>query len=298
MSLIPLGFLAAAGRGAPLTVNYLVIAGGGGSGENGGGGGGAGGYRTSAGTSGGGGGAESALSLEPSTNYTLTIGGGGAGAGRRGFPTRGANSIFSTITSEAGGRAQDTDGASADGGSGGGSTQPIGDYAGTGTTNQGFNGGIAVDETLLAGGGGGAGEEGFDGTTASGSGDGGDGVESSINGTATYRAGGGGGGNHRNANGNGAGGLGGGGNAGPYNSYAAGSAGVTNTGGGGGGGGGRSGAISANGGNGGSGIVIIKYPDRYTITIGAGLTGTTAAAAGGFKVTTITAGTGNISWAA
>jgi hypothetical protein len=62
--------------------------------------------------------------------------------------------------------------------------------------------------------------------------------------------------------------------------------GVANTGGGGGG-------YSQPGG---SGIVILKYPDSYTLTIGAGLTGSTAAPSGGFKVTTITAGTGNISW--
>jgi hypothetical protein len=41
----------------------------------------------------------------------------------------------------------------------------------------------------------------------------------------------------------------------------------------------------------------LKYPDSYTITIGSGLTGSTAAPAGGYKVTTITAGTGNIYWA-
>jgi hypothetical protein len=51
------------------------------------------------------------------------------------------------------------------------------------------------------------------------------------------------------------------------------------------------------GGSGGSGVVILKYPENFTITIGAGLTGTTAAPSGGFKVTTITAGTGNVSWA-
>ena len=48
---------------------------------------------------------------------------------------------------------------------------------------------------------------------------------------------------------------------------------------------------------GGSGIVVLKYPDTRTITIGAGLTGSTAAPAGGFKVTTITQGTGNVSFA-
>jgi hypothetical protein len=55
--------------------------------------------------------------------------------------------------------------------------------------------------------------------------------------------------------------------------------------------------VSQNGGNGGSGVLILKYPDAYTITIGAGLTGSTAAPSGGFKVSTITAGSGNVSWA-
>jgi hypothetical protein len=54
--------------------------------------------------------------------------------------------------------------------------------------------------------------------------------------------------------------------------------------------------VTGTGGNGGSGIVFIKYPDTVTITIGAGLTGTTGAPSGGFKTTTITAGTGNVSW--
>jgi hypothetical protein len=50
------------------------------------------------------------------------------------------------------------------------------------------------------------------------------------------------------------------------------------------------------GGTGGSGVVILRYPDTKTITIGAGLTGSTSAASGGYKRTTITAGTGNVSW--
>jgi hypothetical protein len=41
---------------------------------------------------------------------------------------------------------------------------------------------------------------------------------------------------------------------------------------------------------------VLNYPAAYTITIGAGLTGTTAAPSGGFKITTITSGTGNVSW--
>jgi hypothetical protein len=70
--------------------------------------------------------------------------------------------------------------------------------------------------------------------------------------------------------------------------------GSTNTGGGGGGAGKDAGGTTS--GNGGSGIVVLRYPDNYTITIGAGLTGSTATD-GTNKVTTITAGTGNVSWA-
>jgi hypothetical protein len=70
-------------------------------------------------------------------------------------------------------------------------------------------------------------------------------------------------------------------------------AGTVNTG---GGGGGASGGGNNPGGAGGSGIVILRYPDTRTITLGAGLTGSTATS-GAFKVTTITAGTGNVSFA-
>ena len=49
------------------------------------------------------------------------------------------------------------------------------------------------------------------------------------------------------------------------------------------------------GGSGGSGSVIVLYPGAYTLNIGAGLTGSTVSS-GVNKVTTITAGTGNISW--
>jgi hypothetical protein len=69
-------------------------------------------------------------------------------------------------------------------------------------------------------------------------------------------------------------------------------AGTGNTGGGGGGGG----NMGTGGQNGGSGIVILRYPNTRTITIGAGLTGTTATV-GLDSVTTFTAGTGDISFA-
>jgi hypothetical protein len=71
--------------------------------------------------------------------------------------------------------------------------------------------------------------------------------------------------------------------------------GTVNTGGG-GGGGGNAYSTSLSGGAGGSGIVILRYPNTYTITLGAGLTGTTSNVSTD-KVTTITAGTGNVSWA-
>jgi hypothetical protein len=44
-------------------------------------------------------------------------------------------------------------------------------------------------------------------------------------------------------------------------------------------------------------VVILSYPSAYDITVGAGLTSSTATV-GENKVTTITAGTGNVSWAA
>jgi hypothetical protein len=72
-------------------------------------------------------------------------------------------------------------------------------------------------------------------------------------------------------------------------------AGAANTGGGGGGGAGKSGVGNTNGASGGSGIVILRYSSARSITIGAGLTGSTSTV-GGDRVTTITAGTGNVSW--
>jgi hypothetical protein len=61
------------------------------------------------------------------------------------------------------------------------------------------------------------------------------------------------------------------------------------------GGGGGGGNNTYNGQAGGSGVVILRYPNAYTITIGAGLTGSTTTVSSN-KVTTITAGSGNVSW--
>ena len=109
-----------------------------------------------------------------------------------------------------------------------------------------------------------------------------DGLSSSITGSAVTRAGGGGGASQ--SGGQGSGGSGGGGNGSSSN----GQNGTVNTGGGAGGG-------DPNSGTGGSGIVIVRYPNTKTITIGAGLTGTTATD-GSDKVTTFTAGTGSVSF--
>jgi hypothetical protein len=276
------------------TVDYLVIAGGGSGAQ---GGGGAGGYRTSAGTSGGGASAETALTLSPGTNYTVTVGGGGASTSGTNQGSDGTNSVFSTITSNGGGGGGRFSNSALNGGRAGGSSGGNGgaDNGGTiqangsPTANQGYIGGTAVAQSTIQGrgGGGGAGGAGVDGTTVA-SGPGGVGVASSITGTSVTRGGGGGAG--RNDNPGAAGGSGGGG-AGNTNNSSNGSPGDANTG---GGGGGHNGGV--NSGAGGSGVVIIRYPDTMTITIGAGLTGTESSASGGFKRATITAGTGNVSW--
>lgn len=264
-----------------VAVEYLVIAGGGGSrGTNTGnspdygrGGGGAGGYRSSVSgeSSGGGASAESVFEADLDTAYTVTVGAGGN-------DTNGSNSVFSTITSIGGGFIGDN------GGSGGGADWTDGS-PGNGTSGQGFSGG-ANHAQSLSGGGGGAGEAGS--TDANGYG--GDGVSSSITGSAVFRAGGGGGGGA----GVGSGGNGGGGDGGADGGDNDGENGVANTGGG-AGGGYTDGPGTTDGGNGGSGVVILRYPSDYTITIGAGLTGSETTV-GANKVATITAGTGNVSW--
>ena len=265
---------------AALTVNYLVVAGGGGGGGVGGGGG-AGGYRTNyQGT---------ALILDSSTNYTVTIGGGGApsatndpGNGDGAIGAQGGNSVFHTISSAGGGGGSGAGNTALSGGSGGGSRSGT---VGSGNTpsvtpEQGFSGAAAVSQ--FGGGGGGASEAGnTDGDTH-----GGDGNANAISGTSIYYAGGGAGGG-----GGATGGLGGGAASGA-------NAGTVNTGGGGGGGTwtNNSNITTQRGGAGGSGIVIIRYPSSFAITNpGSGLTFTTdSTTVANTSITTFTAGTGNI----
>ena len=280
----------------PLTVDYLVVAGGGGGGTRFGGGGGAGGYRTNYGGT--------ALTITPSTNYTVTIGAGGAAGAVSGGPgtdggndgSNGQNSVFSTITSTGGGGGGAGDQRNGlSGGSGGGGAGRFATTGGAGNTpstspSQGNDGGDASGAqsggAYVGAGGGGAGVA---GSNAESGGSGGNGASNSITGSAETYAGGGGGGTEATGT-VGPGGTGGGG-AGGYNTTA--TSGTPNTGGGGGGGGYTGSNVL--GGAGGSGVVILRYPNTYTVTIGSGLTGSTATD-GSDKVTTFTAGTGNISF--
>jgi hypothetical protein len=253
-----------------LNVEYLVVAGGGGGGNGNGTGYEAGG--------GGAGGLLSGTVTLFSGSYTVTVGAAG------GATTNGGNSIFNAITATGGGFGASGGASAGSGGSGGGSAHPN-TTRGTGISGQGFAGEQA-DSNSCGGGGGGASEVG----ATDGRGSGGDGIESSITGTPTFYAGGGAA--FSAARGIvGTAGLGGGGSS-TATLNGTSTSGTVNTGGGGGG------AYHTGGGgtNGGSGIVVLKYPDNYTINIGSGLTGTTNPPSGGFKVTIITAGTGNVIW--
>jgi hypothetical protein len=285
--------------GVPLVVQYLIVAGGGGGGSSGanyGGGGGAGGYRSSVlgEVTGGGGSPEATFKPALSTQYSISVGGGG-GAGANGINS----SAFGILSSGGGaGRGDSYAAQGFTGGSGGGGT-PINGLGGLRVTTpiQGYPGGVASsagqgDVNSSSGGGGGAGGPGYDlqvpGYFRNSEGAGGFGLQSSITGTATfYAAGGVGSAYYSTSRQNG---IGGGATGAVVGGFVS-NVGTINTGSGGGGG------VYGAGGLGGSGIVILRYPSRYTITIGAGLVGSTSTV--GFeKVTRITSGTGNVSWAA
>jgi len=261
-----------------ITVDYLVVAAGGTGGlpvstTNYGGAGGAGGLRTSyGGASGGGASAESSLSLSTATDYIVAVGAGVAGQDSNDRGNNGGDSTFYNITSDGGGGggAQSNITAGKTGGSGGG-----GGYAepnsagGSGTTGQGYAGGDGYSGPNSSGGGGGAGAVG--GTQLANNGGVGLAVNilnatnaasesvGEISGSDVYYAGGGGG-ISQIGDPVASGGLGGGGDGSVYNGTAQ-TPGTANTGGGGGGGG-----INKAGQTGGSGVVILRYPDAYTIS--------------------------------
>ena len=139
--------------------------------------------------------------------------------------------------------------------------------------------------------------------TSGGSGAGGNGLASSITGSSVTRTGGGGGGVDDRTNGYPAlGGTGGGGDGGDKGQngsagnvrYA--SSGTINTGSGGGGGGVDPGNANERGKSGGSGIVILRYPNTVSITVGAGLSAGTETTDGSDKYIEITGGVGTVSW--
>ena len=73
------------------------------------------------------------------------------------------------------------------------------------------------------------------------------------------------------------------------------SSGTANLGAGGGGAGGQTGTPAINSGAGGSGVVIVRYPNTRTITVGSGLTSSTTTD-GSDKITTFTAGSDTVSF--
>ena len=269
------------------TVDYLVVAGGGGGGPGCGGGvggGGAGGLRIGSVCSPGSPPLVAAGLPVSAQTYPITIGAGGASH------AAGNPSVFSTITSAAGGQG----GPSGDGGSGGGGTAPGsgGNVAGgDGNTpsvsppqgNNGGNGTATGGQLFAGGGGGGATAVGTSGTfPVSGPGGAGgagltvtpvfgsapqpfyiaDGPGTTGPSVGGIFAGGGGGGSGRYAPGPGGfnGGAGADGGGGDGSTLRGGStAGVANTGGGGGGGGYNQPGCGVSGGTGGSGYVLIRY---------------------------------------
>ena len=274
------------------TVEYLVVGGGGSGGSGGvggsGGGGAGGGFRSFICSSPNPLNAPAGLPVSVQT-YPVTVGAGEATPGAANcVGSKGADSVFSTITSAGGGAGgvgnplPGTSNQGQPGGSGGGSRGTAGLAAGSGNTPpvsppQGNDGGTnPASPEKASGGGGGAGAVGATGGTPQcGAGNGGDGgvgsfIADSVFGPTAPSYGqspsplapngryfsGGGAGNGYNAP---ASGDGGGGGGGATSSLGTGGAGTANTGGGGSGGSGGPGRPNDPGGNGGSGIVVIRY---------------------------------------
>jgi len=295
-------------------VDYLVVAGGGGGG----------GGVTSESPGAGGAGAviyqAAGLNVIPSGEYTLYIANGGAGGGNNSQGSNGQDSYISfggsnVVLAKGGGGGGSYSGPGLDGGSGGGGTRD-------GDTNSSQAGGSAVTTNIApagasiygnngasgtgsggsAGGGGGAGEAG----NTDGAGTGGDGIQINIDGNNYYWGGGGGAGGSAGTGGQGGGGGGPrGGQGGTGGINPGGSTGSTADGGGnggantGGGGGGATNPTGYPGGTGGSGIIILRYPNNFTLVVGAGSLSTgqlNTAIGSDEKYTSFTGGTGTISF--
>ena len=214
-------------------------------------GGGSGGKSTSGGSAGGGG-AGGLIYIE---NQSITlgikpvvIGNGGASRTISGIQgINGGNSTFLGNIAIGGGGGGANTNSGGNGGSGGGGAFITSN--GTGTTGQGFPGGLNGASGEAGSGGGGSGQVGLSTFNRNGA-NGGIGRQTYINGTTNYFAGGGGGSPYA-SNTVGNGGLGGGGNGGRSGIPC--TNGTANTGGGGGGG------YDVDSGAGGSGVCIIRY---------------------------------------
>ena len=221
--------------------------------------------------------------------------------------TSGSNSQFisSTYLARGGGAGtcSSVPTASIPGGSGGGAdTQNMAGGASTAVSpGLGFAGGAtgAHGGVYPSAGGGGAGAVGEYAAGTSGGGDGGAGVSTSITGTSAFYAAGGGGGlfgpsGYTNV------GIGGSSIGGSSSLTGNASGGAANTGSGGGGGSYSTSTVSFGGGRGADGIVILRYPSIYAITFQTGvgfISSTATLSATSEKVTTITAGSGTITFA-
>lgn len=290
-------------------VQYLVIGGGGSGGGaewvSGGGGGGAGGYRNSYASeaSGANSSTETPLTIQPNTDYTITVGGGGAAKKNQAVGAQGSSSVFASITSLGGAGGAGAHGGSAtSGGSGGGGTTAT--SRSSGTANQGSAGGHGLhgpntcpNHYLAGGAGGGAGGGGNTPSCSGGNITGGNGLESSITGTAVKRAGGGyGAGNDNTFNYPFDSVWGGGGTTNGQGGTGSARSGVANKG---GGGGAATSNLNAYSGAGGKGVVIVRVPFDWNCNNSSGLTKTeTLDYANNEKVIEFTNGTDTVQFGA
>lgn len=288
-----------------ISVDFLVVAGGAGGNVRNSGGGGAGGLRTSfANSSSLNGHNETSLSLQTSTNYSVSVGPGGGGTSSTISGNNGTNSVFDDKTSTGGGYGGSRSYyVASSGGSGGGgaSDSNAARYtaaaAVTSPVTQGFAGGNGADGgNYQGGGGGGAAAVGTRPTGGAGlavnilnATNAGTASIGEVSGTDVYYAGGGGGGANSSA---GSGGIGGGSNG--STSWTLQNA-TPNTGGGAGSGAGV-GTLSA--GSGGSGVVILRYANSHTINVPAGLIQSTGSpfTEGTDLVSVFTSGSGTITF--
>jgi hypothetical protein len=228
-----------------------------------GGGGGAGvalGRDSFTGTGGGGGGGYLTATdyvVDLNTPYSVTVGVGGVNN------TNGGNSVFGTVTASGGGGGGQIGSVNGKAGASGGGGGWSGGSGGARIAGQGNVGAAANGNT--SGGGGGAGGA-ASGATA------GAGLSSSITGTSALRA------------------RGGKGNSGSTPTV---QEKLVNT--GDGGDGGVNNVLASSWG--GSGVVILRYPDIISVTVGSGLIAKPTKTIGREKITEITSGTGNVSFA-